>query len=199
MISSWGLSTAAMRSDSWRRSGSGSLRTDWNCTRRRRACWSSGGSQRRTVRSAGKDDRRRSTFLGFTHYCRTQRNGRFGLGRKPVAKRMRRSLQAIKAELRKRIAREPEGDGTVARAGAARVAWLLRGADERSVAVAVRLVPEAAVAARPPPEVAAGLLHLGAPERTVSGTLAPRHYPPSVAVGAICRQDSRREPCSSPP
>ena len=39
-------------------------RTDWKCTRRRRACWSSGGSQRRTVRSVGKDDRRRSAFSG---------------------------------------------------------------------------------------------------------------------------------------
>ena len=28
-------------------------------------------------------------FLGFTHYCR---NGGFGLGRKPVAKRVRRTL-----------------------------------------------------------------------------------------------------------
>ena len=27
-------------------------------------------------------------FLGFTHYCRTTRSGRFGLGRKPAAKRM---------------------------------------------------------------------------------------------------------------
>ena len=32
-------------------------------------------------------------FLGFTHYCRTKRNGRFGLGRKPVPKRMRRTAR----------------------------------------------------------------------------------------------------------
>ena len=70
-------------------------------------------------------------FLGFTHYCRTKRNGRFGLGRKPVPKRMRRTLKAIKAELRKRMHDEPEGDGAVARAGTPGVAWLLRGADER--------------------------------------------------------------------
>ena len=50
-------------------------------------------------------------FLGFTHYCRTQRNGRFGLGRKPVAKRMRRTLQAIKAELRKRMHANPKVTG----------------------------------------------------------------------------------------
>ena len=50
-------------------------------------------------------------FLGFTHYCRTQRNGRFGLGRKPVAKRMRRTLRAIKAELRKRMHANPKVTG----------------------------------------------------------------------------------------
>ena len=59
-----GLSTAAMRSGSWRQCGSGSRVSGWKCTRRRRACWSSGGSQWRTVRSAGKDDRRRSTSSG---------------------------------------------------------------------------------------------------------------------------------------
>ena len=41
--------------------GSGSQRTGWKCTRRRRACWSSAGSRERTVRSAGRVDRRRST------------------------------------------------------------------------------------------------------------------------------------------
>ena len=29
-------------------------------------------------------------FLGFTHYCRKDRKGRYGLGRKPIAKRMTR-------------------------------------------------------------------------------------------------------------
>ena len=42
-------------------------------------------------------------FLGFTHYCRTRRDGRFGLGRKPIGKRMRRTLQALRAELRRRM------------------------------------------------------------------------------------------------
>ena len=62
---------------------------------------------------AKRGERRPETFdfLGFTHYCRTQRNGRFGLGRKPVAKRMRRTLQAIKAELRKRMHANPKVTG----------------------------------------------------------------------------------------
>ena len=58
---------------------------------------------------AKRGERRPETFdfLGFTHYCRTKRNGRFGLGRKPVPKRMRRTLKAIKAELRRRMHDDP--------------------------------------------------------------------------------------------
>ncbi len=41
-------------------------------------------------------------FLGFTHYCRTTRSGQFGLGRKPVAKRMSRTLKRIAEVLRRR-------------------------------------------------------------------------------------------------
>ena len=42
-------------------------------------------------------------FLGFTHYCRKDRKGKFGLGRKPIAKRVSRTLKRIKAELRRRM------------------------------------------------------------------------------------------------
>ena len=42
-------------------------------------------------------------FLGMTQYCRQTRKGRFGLGRKPVAKRMSRTLKAIRAKLRRRM------------------------------------------------------------------------------------------------
>ncbi len=43
-------------------------------------------------------------FLGFTHYCaKTREGGRFLLGRKPVAKRMRRTLKRIKEEIRRRM------------------------------------------------------------------------------------------------
>ena len=42
-------------------------------------------------------------FLGFTHYCRTTRKGRFGLGRKPIAKRMVRTLKRLKEVLRIRM------------------------------------------------------------------------------------------------
>jgi len=42
-------------------------------------------------------------FLGFTHYCRKTRSGRFGLGRKPIAKRMARFLKRIRGELIRRM------------------------------------------------------------------------------------------------
>ena len=43
-------------------------------------------------------------FLGFTHYCtKTRERGEFQLGRKPVAKRMRRTLKRLKEALRKRM------------------------------------------------------------------------------------------------
>ena len=54
----------------------------------------------RRQRGLGKPE----TFdlLGFTHYCAKDRKGRFQLGRKPVAKRMARTLKRLKAELRRR-------------------------------------------------------------------------------------------------
>ena len=50
-------------------------------------------------------------FLGFTHYCKKDRKGRFQLGRKPVAKRMTRTLKRIKEELRRRMHRSVEETG----------------------------------------------------------------------------------------
>ena len=47
-------------------------------------------------------------FLGFTHYCSKTRRGRFQLGRKPVAKRMRRTLKRLKEELRRRMHHKDE-------------------------------------------------------------------------------------------
>ena len=43
-------------------------------------------------------------FLGFTHYCsRSNKNGRFIVGRKTIKKRMVAKLKALKVELRKRM------------------------------------------------------------------------------------------------
>ena len=57
-------------------------------------------SLNRRQRGVGKPET--FDFLGFTHYCTTTRRGRFRLGRKPVAKRVNRTLARIDEVLRKR-------------------------------------------------------------------------------------------------
>ena len=54
----------------------------------------------RRQRGAGKPET--FDFLGFTHNCTTTRRGRFRLGRKPVEKRVNRTLARIDEVLRKR-------------------------------------------------------------------------------------------------
>ena len=56
-----------------------------------------------------RGERRPETFdfLGFTHYCMTGRSGSFVLGRKPIGKRVDRTLKRIKIELRRRMHRNP--------------------------------------------------------------------------------------------
>ena len=56
----------------------------------------------RNRRARGEGRPETFDFLGLKHYCRKDRNGRFGLGRKPVRKRMNRTLKRIKIELRGR-------------------------------------------------------------------------------------------------
>ena len=56
-------------------------------------------------RRRGKGRPETFDFLGFTHYCRKTRNGKFGLGRKPVAKRITRFLKQVKEALRRHMHR----------------------------------------------------------------------------------------------
>ena len=59
-------------------------------------------AERRARRSEGRPET--FSFLGFTHQCaRTRKQGWFTLHRHSMAKRMRAKLQAIQAELRKRM------------------------------------------------------------------------------------------------
>ena len=51
------------------------------------------------------------TSSGLPHYCRTTRTGNFGLGRKPVPKRVNRTLKAIKRALRWRMHDDPVETG----------------------------------------------------------------------------------------
>jgi group II intron reverse transcriptase/maturase len=61
-------------------------------------CFAAGNRRRR---GEGRPDT--FDFLGFTHYCRTTRGGRFGLGRKPIAKRMSRKLTGLYQMLKRRM------------------------------------------------------------------------------------------------
>ena len=54
----------------------------------------------RRQRGAGKPET--FEFLGFAHYCTTTRRGRFRLGRRPIAKRVNRTLKRVDEVLRKR-------------------------------------------------------------------------------------------------
>ena len=139
-------------------------------------------------------------FLGFTHYCRTTRNEGFGLGRKPVAKRVRRTLKAVKAALRKRMHEQPVTTGTwlgqVLRGWLGYYAvpasypalhrfgrvlkrlWLraLRRRSQRDRFSWERL------------DALCGRLHRpGQPGPQGEGRMAPRLHPPPVARPAICR------------
>jgi RNA-directed DNA polymerase len=58
-------------------------------------------AERRAKRGLGKPET--FDFLGFTHYCGTTRKGAFTIKRRSVAKRLRATLQAIKAQLVRRM------------------------------------------------------------------------------------------------
>ena len=129
-------------------------------------------------------------FPGFTHYCRSDRHRRFGLGRKPIAKRMNRTLQAIKRKPRQWMHADKHETGRWL--GQVPEGWL------NCYAVPTKLhAREAAVDAGPPQEVAIGAPHMGTSGRTVSqAPAAParsiRLLAPVVAVplwnsAAACR------------
>lgn len=58
-------------------------------------------AERRRERGEGKPET--FGFLGFTHICGKSRKGGFSLKRKPMAKRMRRTLERIYREMRRRM------------------------------------------------------------------------------------------------
>ena len=60
--------------------------------------------ERRRQRGQGRPET--FDFLGFTHYCTESRGGYFQLGRKPVAKRMTRTLNRLSDVLRRHMHRD---------------------------------------------------------------------------------------------
>lgn len=66
----------------------------------------------RDRRKRGEGRPKTFDYLGFTHYCRKTRSGGFGLGRKPIAKRMARFLKRTREELIRRMHRPVHETGT---------------------------------------------------------------------------------------
>ena len=67
--------------------------------------WARRGKPR--IRTRVHPDGQPRQLSTLPHYCRTTRNGKFGLGRKPVGKRVDQTLRRIGAELRRRMHHNP--------------------------------------------------------------------------------------------
>ena len=67
--------------------------------------WARRGKPR--IRTRVHPDGQPRQLSTLPHYWRTARNGKFGLGRKPVGKRVDRTLRRIGAELRRRMHHNP--------------------------------------------------------------------------------------------
>ena len=80
--------------------------------------------ERRRRRGQGKPET--FDFLGFTHCCAETRNGRFRLGRNPVARRMTGHPEAHQGGSSQADASRCGGCGAMAREGGQRMAELLR-------------------------------------------------------------------------
>ena len=59
-------------------------------------------------RKRGKGEPETFTFLGFTHYCSTSRNGKFRVKRKTSQKKFRKKLKEIRQELKRMYDWKPE-------------------------------------------------------------------------------------------
>ena len=139
-----------------------------------------------------RGERRPETFnfLGFTHYCRRTRKGRFGLGRKPEARRMSRTLKRMGAVLRMRMHDDVLTTGRWL-ADAARVAWLLRGPDQLRTPEVLRKAAATDVAKHPARAIPEGPFQLGETQRPVCETVAQAAHRPPMAAHPICRQSPK--------
>ena len=140
-----------------------------------------------------RGERRPETFdfLGFTHYCRKKRNGKFGLGRKPIAKRVTRTLNRIKGELRKRMHEDVHETGALAGSGGQWMVELFRRPDQQ---LGRKGVCEAALmdlGECPAKTVTEGSDHDRRYRAHCRIVLATRPGPAPLADGAFCRQHPR--------
>ncbi len=147
-------------------------------------------------RSLGLGKPETFNFLGFTHYCATRRNcNGFVLGRKPIRKRMQVKLREIKERLQAirhdgiRTARQ------VACPSSARLACLLRRADERSGHHGLSAPHDRAVARRPTaPQPTRSTIDVEPDERDCRALSALSSHPAPVAGATVPRHHPRQEP-----
>ena len=134
-------------------------------------------------------------FLGFTHYCtRSRKWGSFVIGRKTIKKRMLRTLEAVKMELRKTNARHHRQNRHVGVADAQRASELLRSARQRQKPLVVLqrgalALAEVAEAAQPDRSSGLGEVH---PPHQPLLPADPRTTP--IAMSPLRRQNPREEP-----
>ncbi len=136
-------------------------------------------------------------FLGFTHYCAKDRKGRFQLGRKPVSKRMVRTLKRIKEELRRRMHHDVRETGRWL--GQVLNGWLNYFAVPTSFRTLQCFVHQlkSTVAQDTAPQITEGPLQLGQIGAFHSDMLAQAEDPTPVAGPTFCRQfNPREEPCA---
>ena len=126
-------------------------------------------------------------FLGFTHYCGRTRAGRFKLGRKPIAKRMRRKLQEVKSKLRRRMHADRIRDRTLAGASAPRLAEVLCRSVQLPLPEDLHVPTQAALAEDTPTELAERPHFVGQAGRPMRQAMAESAHPPPVARATFCR------------
>ena len=149
-------------------------------------------------RFAERDRRKRNEgrpkmfdFLGFTHYCRKTRKGGFGLGRKPIAKRMACFVKRIHNEAPTTDAPTGAPNGSVVWAGTQRMAELLCHTMEYAVSTAVLQVPEMDLVASTTSTLPAGPNDMGATEPVSRTVLAETENPTRLAGKTIYRHARR--------
>ena len=137
-----------------------------------------------------RGERRPETFyfLGFTHYCKKKRNGNFGLGRKPIAKRGHANLATGQGETPRADARGCPRHGAMAGASGQRMVELLCRADQRPGSSRFREASFVDLAQNLARAVTEGSDHDSRGRTPRGPVLASRQGPAPLANRAICRQ-----------
>ena len=157
-------------------------------TRTRPASWSLGRFAVKNRRQRGVGKPETFDFLGFTHYCTTTRRGRFRLGRKPVAKRVNRTLARIDEVLRKRWHHDIWEVGKWLGRVLRRLPQLLCRPGVGPVHPCVPPQAATPVDAGATPAVPASPIQLEATGAHNRNPVVTRLHPPPMAGPAVCRQ-----------